>query len=113
MVVKPITMSELHVGLVAGRHEIPVDGYVWTEAIENPLDFDDLYEQAVDWIRGVIEYDLDSEIANTFYLYLTGLTSATLSFLKAWEDYGHGLSDRLILMHFDRNSGSYVPQYWK
>ena len=72
-------MSELHVGLVAGRHEIPVDGYVWPTAIENPLAFDDLYAEAANWINGVVEYDLDNEVASTFYLYLTGLTSATLS----------------------------------
>ena len=106
-------MNELHVGLVAGRHEIPVDGYVWTEAIENPLDFDDLFEDAVQWIDSVSTYDLGDEPADICYLYLTGLTSATLSFLGAWDRYGNVIANRLVLMHFDRDTGSYVPQYWK
>ena len=66
----------LHVGLIAGRHPLPVEGYVWKDAIEEPTDFVALENQAANWIHDVVSYDLGTQPADVLYLYVTGLTSA-------------------------------------
>jgi len=106
-------MDSLHVGLIKGRHPLPVDGYVWSSMVEDPLDFDTLESEAQNWIADVVKYDLDNQIINNIYLYVTGLTPCTISFLKAWEQKGYTLADNLVLMHHDRETDNYVEQQWK
>ena len=106
-------MDSLHVGLIKGRHLLPVEGYVWTEMVDDPLNFEALELEAQKWIVDVAQYDLDNQVVNTMYLYLTGLTSCTVSFLKAWEHVGCFLADNLVLMHWDRDNLTYLPQPWK
>lgn len=103
----------IHVGLVAGRHALPVEGYVWTEAIPDPTDFQSLESQARAWIEDVSEHDLDNQPVDAVYLYITGLTVCTTSFLKAWSKLGHNMARHLVLMHYDRDSDAYIGQDWQ
>lgn len=102
----------LHVGLIAGRHPLPVEGYVWKDAIEEPTDFVSLENHAANWIHDVVSYDLGTQPADVLYLYVTGLTSALTSFLKVWYNLGYHMADHLVLMHYDRELEAYVPQQW-
>jgi hypothetical protein len=104
---------DAHVGLISNRHPQPVEGYIWTDTIIDPLDFDVLESQAERWIDDVVKYDLDNQVLDTLFLYLSGLTSCTISFLKAWERKGYTLADNLVLMYHDRDTGLYNPQHWK
>ena len=95
----------MQIGLCEGRHEIKtnegedLDGFVFS-AVENPMDFRSHYLEVMEW--------LDKTSPSEVHLYVTGLTTLLTAFLLAVKDYG-ALS-LLILMHYDRESGKYIPQ---
>ena len=82
-------------GLVAGRHPLPVDKYIWTEEVQNPMDHKALYEHASNVIGN--EWD---EIT----VYVTGLTPCLLAVV----DHCHWAGITLKVMQYDRNNDSYV-----
>lgn len=110
----------LDVGLVRGRHDMPVEGYIFDE-IENPLDFDALDKRVSEWISshidigsyygsGINQVDYaDVEVLcgdKHLYVYVTGLTSATAAVIGCCARNGIALT----LMHFDKDTGTYLPQ---
>jgi len=111
--ITPHLFMDAHVGLISNRHPQPVEGYIWTDTITDPLDFDALESHAERWIDDVVKYDLDNQVVDTMFLYLSGLTSCIISFLKAWERKGHTLADNLVLMYHDRETDNYIGQEWK
>ena len=92
-----------HIGLCEGRHEItrddgkPLTEFIFPQIVENPMDFISHFEIAY----GALEQYLDVK------LYITGLTPCLTATLLAAEKAG---VDSLILMHYDRESGKYIPQ---
>ena len=103
-------MRTLEVGLCKGRHEIKnnngdeVDEFIF-ENIENPLDFDLLEGQASDFLHEIHEVR-EIELVK---LYITGLTPALTAFLalaQTWEG-------KITLMHYNRDTDRYVPQYYQ
>lgn len=113
-------MEELRVGLINGRHEMPVDKYIFDE-IKDVMDFK--------FVNKVINNFLEQEVGvsikygtsinqcdytdvqcfkgnKRLVVYVTGLTSVTASLIGACARNGIKLS----LMHFDRNTGKYVEQ---
>jgi hypothetical protein len=95
----------MQIGLCEGRHEIKtnegedLDDFVFS-AVENPMDFRSHYLQGMEW--------LDQKSPSEIHLYVTGLTTLLTAFLLAVKDYGD--LSLLILMHYDRDSGNYLPQ---
>ena len=96
------------VGLIAGRHDIPVSEFIF-DGIENVLDFKAISDHISNFVStrvgigsasgcGVNQRDYsDVELfagTRDLVVYVTGLTAVST----------------LTLMHFDRNSGEYVPQ---
>lgn len=85
--------------LFPGRHEMPAEA--GTNAVfdgpVNPIDFGAMEAIAAEKLSGA-----DQEVT----LYVTGLTAATIAVCKAALNGGK----HLTLMHFDRDSGTYVPQ---
>jgi len=102
-------MTDLHIGLCAARHPMPVTDFVFPNTISNPMDFEGLTAEALEWIENQVIAENDAE---TCYLYVTGLTSALTSFLLAWQEIGLDLADQLVLMHYDRSQDIYLPQEW-
>lgn len=102
-------MTDLHIGLCAARHPMPVADFVFPNTISNPMDFEGLNAEAIEWIENQV---IDDNLADTMYLYITGLTSALTSFLLAWREIGSDLADHLVLMHYDRSEDIYRPQEW-
>lgn len=113
-------MEKVEVGLVKGRHEMPVSRYVF-EAIADPTDFEVMALVASDFVLqevGIIirvgrplnsaDYtDLPCYTgARELVVYVTGLTAATAAVIKVCAIYGV----HLTLMHYDRTAGGYVPQ---
>lgn len=91
-------MAKVKVGLCKGRHEIQeVSVYIFG-TIENPMDFKAMQETAMSFL---IDNNVDE-----LKLYVTGLTPALTSVLHACA-YRHV---PVTLMHFDRDSGQYMPQ---
>jgi len=110
---------------------MPVDGYIFDEPIENPLDFDALDAKADEWGDALYAWmvnhphfkqgslfdgtdqdvfnharDVDGETVWGIHLYITGLTSALLSLLLSMR------SDLFewTFYHYDRDTDEYVAQ---
>lgn len=92
-------MKEVKVGLIKGRHEMPVESYIF-DVIENVLDFDAIHNGVVSFMKKNIDSDV------RLVVYVTGLTSVTAEVIKVCA-----LNQvKLTLMHYDRESGNYLPQ---
>lgn len=92
-----------HIGLCEGRHEItrddgkPLTEFIFPQIVENPLDFHSNFWTAHAYLEPLLEVKL----------YITGLTPClTATLLAAKEQF----LESLILMHYDRESGNYIPQ---
>lgn len=74
-----IKYKEINLGLVRGRHELPVDDYIFDE-IENVLDFENLDKMAQEKLAQYQAY----KFAETPHLnvYVTGLTAATVAVMQ-------------------------------
>lgn len=90
--------KKLVVGLVEGRHELPVDAYIYGE-IQDVLDFDFLQKRANEFISQLSEGD-------SLVVYVTGLTAATAAVITACMNR----KVHLVLKHYDRETGSYKNQ---
>ena len=92
-----------HIGLCEGRHEITrddgylVNSFIFPQIVENPMDFISNFETAYGALEPLLEVKL----------YITGLTPCLTATLLAAEKAG---VETLILMHYDRESGKYIPQ---
>jgi len=92
-----------HIGLCEGRHEItrddgkPLTDFIFPQIVENPMDFFSNFETAYGVLVRLLEVKL----------YITGLTPCLTATLLAAEKAG---VESLILMHYDRESGKYLPQ---
>ena len=92
----------LKVGLIKGRHEMPVDEYIFdTLPMEGSLadKIPQLKEKAQEWIisKGDVEIEL----------YVTGMTPVLTAFLRAW-----GNKKGLTLLHFDLSTKDYWREEW-
>ena len=88
-------MTATTLGLVAGRHQVPVTGYVF-ESIPDVTDYSAMTAQAASVLP----------MSGDVTIYVTGLTAAMLAVVTVAAE--RGLS--LTAMHFDRDSGEYLPQ---
>ena len=84
------------VGLCAGRHEIPVEEYLFPDPIEDPLDFDAMYKRAMSVVPE----------SGHLTVYVTGLTAAMLAVVAACESK----YCTLYAMHYDKTTGTYKRQ---
>lgn len=116
-------MGEIRVGLIRGRHALPVDEYIFNEELNFPLDYKKLDETVMDFItkkvgiyttyglaiNSVFAYGEDHQLyrgCKQLVVYVTGLTACTASVIKACARNGVSLT----LMHFDPTTGEYSPQ---
>ena len=97
-------MKTLEIGAVRGRHEMPVDKFIFDEAITN---FD--IRAIEDHVNTVLNQEVfrhDGETFDEVRLYITGLTVVTTSVVKWCFSHDVGLS----LMHYDSVKQDYVEQ---
>ena len=97
-------MKTLEIGAVRGRHEIPVDTFVFDETITN------FNIQAIErYVANRMEkevYPCNGDSYDCVELYVTGLTIVTTSVIK----WCAGRDINLTLMHYNTETGSYDPQ---
>ena len=92
-------MKKIALGLCAGRHEIPVENYIFSEIpTERIFDFA--------WQEGMARSILVDKEVDELVLYVTGLTVASFSVMNVCKELGV----KLTLMHYNRDSGEYVSQ---
>ena len=82
-------------GLCEGRHELPVEGYVFGNIVD-PTDLQGMMNTAHEALQNV----------ESLEVYVTGLTVACTTVIR----YCINNLIPVKLMHFDRESGSYYPQ---
>lgn len=98
-------MKTLEIGAVRGRHEMPVDKFVFDEAITN---FDiKAIEGHVNTVLSKEVFRHDGETFDEVRLYVTGLTVVTTSVVKWCFDN----DVLLLLMHYDNEKRDYVEQF--
>lgn len=113
----------INLGLVEGRHEMPVDGYV-LESVPDVTDiegirdavFKSLAQKLGKFIRvsdfgtclNQTDYsDIPHAVCDAeLHLYVTGLTSVALEVVRFCAFNGV----ELVAYHFDRETGNYIPQ---
>ncbi|MGT2930219.1 hypothetical protein ACVR1G_08340 [Streptococcus dentasini] len=93
---------EKSLGLIAGRHDLPVQDYVFGEGdITFPINPAYLY----DVVRTKLDHlDIKSGTGD-LTVYVTGLTPALVAVIKLARDNGHYLT----LMYHDRDTDSWIP----
>lgn len=113
----------IRAGLIKGRHELPVEKYIFEEEIEDVFDFGAMYEHCVKFIETEVgvcrtfgfginqidDYDYYGSIyvgAKALEVYVTGLTAVTVALVKVCAIYGI----ELTLYHYNRDTNEYVPQ---
>ena len=95
----PENRDTVKLGGVSGRHEIPnIDGYV-LDKVEDPSDLTSIEISVFDSLDKL-------DLSNGLDLYVTGLTSVTLSVVKYCLLNGIALT----CYHFDIGSKQYLPQ---
>tara|TARA_B100000029_G_scaffold376079_1_gene370597 strand:- start:14062 stop:14409 length:348 start_codon:yes stop_codon:yes gene_type:complete len=106
--------DEVKVGLIEGRHEIhwadeTIADFIWTEVPANRVnDFEWLERHALGWLNKL------SKRQQHIRLFVTGLTTATIAFLKMYDVvYMHRPNPpSLSLMFWDRDQENYVESRW-
>lgn len=115
-------MPKIVVGLIKGRHELPVEEYIFEE-IKDPSDIENIEMTALQWVeekchvkkKTCVSVNGDVSIRRkspiTLVIYVTGLTVALTSVLKACALNGV----RTVLMHYNSVTGEYVEQemFWR
>ena len=111
----------VHVGLIAGRHPLPVSEYIFSSGIQNVFDFEFLSKKISEFIEAKIEigwcyesalngcnyYDIKSFVSDrSLVVYTTGLTCVTAELIRICACNGV----KLTLMHYNNATGEYVPQ---
>lgn len=94
-------MRKFTLGLVNGRHSMPVEEYVFNGEIKDPLNFAEM-ESIIDSRFQELEVQEGDEV----HVYVTGLTAATVEVINACRKH----SVTLYLYHYDRDSNSYKKQ---
>ncbi len=95
-------MEKLTIGLVEGRHDLPVTDYLFQEGdITFPLDMKELAQIADKRLS-----ELGAVTYTSLDLYVTGLTAATLAVMRVAFVRGY----LVTFHHFDRNSGMWLAQ---
>ena len=114
-----MNLPENAVGLCAGRHNIPVEKYIFSE-VNNVLDFSTLNRTAEAFIKencnirlesgtGINQttyVDVECYRGDALHVVVTGLTQCTTAVMYACAFYGVPLT----LWHYNRDDGGYVPQ---
>lgn len=98
--------NKLIVGLCKGRHNLPVDKYIYENEL-NPLDLEKLNDVALYQLNKILEENKIDAAETELVIYVTGLTVALIELIKVAVDlcfYG------VVLMHYDRDSDFYYEQ---
>lgn len=109
------------VGLIRGRHEMPVSEYIFSE-IEDVFDFTKMEKVILNFLEKEVGITTTTRMALNQYentdvecfcgstalvVYVTGLTSVTAALIKCCALNGV----QLTLMHFNNATGEYEEQF--
>lgn len=99
-----VDMKTLEIGAVRGRHEMPVDTFVFDNAIVN-FDIKEIENHVANRMNQEV-FCHDGITYSAVTLYVTGLTIVTTSVMKWCVE--HDIT--LTLMHYNTATQNYDPQ---
>jgi len=114
-------MEKVLVGLIKGRHAMPVNQFIFNETIENVHDYDSMARTILEFLAkeiGIVnkyapalnQYDYTDVLclqgAKELVVYVTGLTCVTAELIRCCALNGVNLT----LMHYDNATQNYVAQ---
>lgn len=114
-------MTEMKIGLIRGRHDMPVSDYIFNE-VNDVFDFPAMERHILSFIEKEVEITTSTTIAINQYedtdiecfcgnkrliVYVTGLTAVTAALIKCCALNGVSLT----LMHFNNATGEYEKQF--
>jgi hypothetical protein len=106
-------LEKITVGLIEGRHNMPVSSYIF-DKVEDMFDYAGIRKHIEDFIRSEVGVDYcEDGIVYTnsglkhLVVYVTGLTAVACELVDACNALGVPLT----LMHYDRDTGEYRPQF--
>jgi hypothetical protein len=92
------------IGVVAGRHPLPVDKYLVQEVTPGQAAYDAVYNAAMRALPAIVEGSTKAGYSKAeIKVYYTGLTETTLAVVDASRDTGVPIQ----LMRWDSELGSY------
>lgn len=95
-------MKELNIGTCKGRHEMPVEKFVF-ETIDDPTNIVALRKTVWDFI-GENFYEILA--ADQIKIFVTGLTVAVVEIINQFKK----VADNIVLMHYDVKTHTYYSQ---
>ena len=117
-------MEPVVVGLIAGRHSLPVSEFIFAGEIQDVLDFRSLAKTIDQFLADRVGVSVVSGCGvnqddytdvrvwcgrRDLVVYVTGLTAVSTELVAACARNGVNLT----LMHFNRDTGEYVPQSFR
>ena len=87
----------MRLGLIRGRHEMPVDSYIFESSIEDVHNYNAISLEIASKLLGY----------ESIEVYITGLTPVTVELVKHCIEWGIGLT----LYNYDVETKNYIPQY--
>lgn len=89
----------MKIGLVRGRHELPVKDYIFDKEIEDVRDMETMYKIVSEKLKSLDKKEIVE-------VYVTGLTVALTVVIR----YCINNNINLILWHYDREKDNYYAQ---
>lgn len=102
--------QNVRLGLCAGRHDIPVEGYVFDQPITDVTDAAGMLMHATRVVRALRKEANRKAKHLHLHVYVTGLSVALVAVIRAVMQESLEADIGLTLYHFDRESGEYYPQ---
>ena len=101
-----MNMKILKYGVCAGRHDLPVEDYIFPAELSSELiaDPETLQEMALEKLMAAVS-DCETELE----LYVTGLTVAVIAVIEAAKK----LDLPVTLYHYNKVKGEYYAQHLK
>lgn len=102
------TNNSIRVGLVADRHIMPVNDFIFKEALSKELmfDYDKIEEICRDYIKDMIDFDKNGKAQQSLIVYVTGIQCASSSLIKVTNE----MKVNLTFRHYDTDTKTYHTQ---
>ncbi len=102
-----IANDSIRVGLVADRHVMPVNDFIFKEALSKELmfDYDKIEEICRDYIKDMIDFD-NGKALQSLIVYVTGIQCASSSLIKVANE----MKVNLTFRHYDTDTKTYHTQ---
>lgn len=102
-----ITNDSIRVGLVADRHNMPINDFIFKEALSKELmfNYDKIEEICRDYIKDMIDFD-NGKALQSLIVYVTGIQCASSSLIKVTNE----MKVNLTFRHYDTDTKTYHTQ---